>query len=239
MGCQDKNWSRDHEGYCLLACSLQLTHLAFLYHSGPPAQDGTTHSQLGIPPSVINPENAPIDLLQVSLMEAILHWLFFSQDDPSLCQGHIKQYAILCIPHQQVNLREQLQRLFLLTNCTLSNEAWNIFRRNERDTACLQLLITPTTLPRVNKIGKTQSVCSIILMTTIHTLPVLSAFLLGYRERGAHERMSTAAVSQCHTTYHTSPDIPQRAKPVLMETCIPPNPLSTHCIWYTPAQFIF
>lgn len=45
----------------------------------------------------------------------------------------------------------------------------NTYRRNERDTACPQLLIIPTTLPRVSKIGKTQSICSIIFMTTMHT----------------------------------------------------------------------
>lgn len=98
----------------------------------------------------------------------------------------------------------------------------NIYRRNERDTVCPQLLIIPTTLPRVSKIGKTQSICSIILMTTMHTPSSPFCFhpwLSGRKD----ERMSTAAVSQWHMTYNTSPDIPQRAKPVLMETCILPN----------------
>ena len=78
MGCQDKNSSRSPEArteveimedalYWLAPCNLLilLSYTIkdfFLYHFLISSQDGITHSELGTPPSVINPENAPTDL---------------------------------------------------------------------------------------------------------------------------------------------------------------------------------
>lgn len=127
MGCQDKNSSRSLEArteavYGLAPCNL-LILLCYTIQGHLPRMASPTVSWALLHQSLIQkmPQQT---CLQVSLMESIPHWLSLSQDDSSLCQGHTKQHTILCIPHQQVNLREQPQHLFLLTNHTFKQ--WNM-----------------------------------------------------------------------------------------------------------------
>lgn len=133
MGCQDKNSSRSLEArteveimedavYWLAPCNL-LILLSYTIQDHLPRMASPTVSWALLYQSLIQkmPQQT---CLHVSMMEAIPHWLSVSQDDPSLCQGHTKQHTILCIPHQQVNLREQPQHLFLLINHTFKQ--WNM-----------------------------------------------------------------------------------------------------------------